>query len=95
MKTIYLLDLNDTFDMEDWCRPLYLTTDFTQSDEIHTTSLYSGSPQNNLKWTKVKNVFGDIWQGRQIGEYFEKHPMCPGLITYEFAKGDIPKDHIL
>lgn len=62
------------------------------SDQFTTESPYSRSPINNFKWTKVGNVLGPGWiDGKHTIEEFEDG----SLISYEWAKGNIPKSHIL
>jgi hypothetical protein len=95
MKTIKILELDDTFDMEDWCRPLYRSADFSNSSDTWLSkSTYSGTPCDHLKWAKVKQVFGNCWQGKTLREYFEGSPL-DRLVTYEFIRGEIPDEHIL
>ena len=55
-----------------------------------TRSLYSGTPCNNMKWTLVRNVFGECWWNQPIKNYFNG-----GHISHEFARGYIPEEHIL
>lgn len=86
MLNIQLLEEDDVFLSTDWCRPMVLMPDSSQSDNYSFTSCYGGSPINNLKWIKV----GDIirWSGT-VREYNERCFSYP----YEFVRGDIPTAH--
>jgi hypothetical protein len=53
-------------------------------------SQYSGKPENNLKWVKVHEVFGDMWFGRTVNDI--NHAL---LRRYEFVRGSVPVEHIL
>lgn len=90
MKTINILEENDTIDPEDWCRPLILISmSGGLSDSYAFTNCYSGLPENNVKWVKVRKVFGECWFGKKVKEVLENLPL------YEFVRGDIPKSHLL
>lgn len=88
MITVQILEANDAVDAEDWCRPLSITSmSGGQSDYYSFRNQYSGSPENNVKWVKVKYILGQGWHGktvkqidRRLGEY----------VKYEFVRGDIP-----
>ena len=91
MKPVEILEDNDTIRDNDWCRPLSLCTmSGGMSDSMSFRSCYSGSPENNVKWTRVSNVLGDGWIGCTV------KAITKALDTrYEFLRGDIPKSHIL
>ena len=85
MITVSILEDNDLVQACDWCRPLVLNWD---GDYISTTSIYSGGPMNNMKWVRVREVFGECWFGKpviQLNKY----------IKHEFMRGDILIDHQL
>lgn len=88
MITVQILEADDAVDAEDWCRPLSITSmSGGHSDYYSFRNQYSGSPENNVKWVKVKYILGKGWHGktvkqidRGLGEY----------VKYEFVRGDIP-----
>ncbi len=93
MRTINLLDDGDVMDPEAWCRPLRLTTmSGGMSDSYSFASQYSGRPENNVKWCKVKYCIGSVWFGRPISDF---HDAMRRMVSYEFVSGDIPHDHQL
>ena len=51
--------------------------------------MYNGKPENNVKWVKVSEIFGECWNNKTIREIFKDDIMRP----YEFVRGDIPTDH--
>lgn len=89
MITIQILESNDIVDPEDWCRPLSITSmSGGHSDYYSFKSQWTGAPENNVKWVKVKYILGKPWHDvsvkeidRGLGKY----------IKYEFARGNIPK----
>ncbi len=86
MKQILILDQNDLVDPEDWCRPLSFFSEW--DNEYMDRSPFSGTPENNYKWVKVKHTFGKCWYGHAVNE------LCK-LRLYEFARGDPPNEHLL
>ena len=88
MITLQLLEAEDPVHPEDWCRPLSLSTmSGGHSDYYSFKSQYSGAPENNVKWVKVKYILGKGWHGCSVkaidyalGEY----------VKYEFVRGEIP-----
>lgn len=88
MITLQLLEANDTVDPEDWCRPLSIVSmNGGHSDYYSFQCEYSGSPENNVKWVKVKYILGKSWHGNTVAE------IDKGLgeyVKYEFVRGDIP-----
>lgn len=88
MKSVFVLEAHDVIDKNDWCRPLEITSmDGGRSDYFSFKNQYSGTPQNNVKWVRVKDQFGSIWFGKTVLEFTKM-----GLL-YEFIRGDIPKSH--
>lgn len=88
MKQIFVLEVDDVVEKTDWCRPLELTSmSGGLGDGYSFKSCYSGTPQNNVKWVRVKDQFGSIWFGKTVLEFTKM-----GLL-YEFIRGDIPKSH--
>jgi hypothetical protein len=62
------------------------------SDYYSFQNQYTGAPENNVKWVKVKYILGKPWHGKTIGEIDD------GLgkyLKYEFVRGDIPQREIL
>jgi hypothetical protein len=94
MITIQLLEDNDIITGEEWCRPLSITTMSSgMSDHYSFKSMYSGTPENNVKWVKSKDVIGHCWFGRTVAEYHRAIADCGNRM--EFVLGDIPSKHRL
>jgi len=90
MLSIQILEKEDLISPDDWCRPLELCTmSGGLSDGMSFRSMYSGLPENNVKWTKVKDVIGKVWFGKTVSEF------CKNVVLTEFIRGDIPKQHQL
>ena len=91
MITVQILEDTDTIQPTDWCRPLRLTTmSGGMSDYYSFESCYSGLPENNVRWCRFEQVFGDVWYGKTVGEFTKKFEKYGG---YEFIRGSIPKEH--
>ena len=90
MIKIDILEGDDIIQADDYCRPLKIMQD-DWSDSVMFSCTYSGLPCNNLKWTKVSDVLGKCWHGKPVKEYNHKDKRFPE----EFARGAIPKEHIL
>lgn len=89
MKTIQILGPNDPVEPDDWCRPLQLMTmSGGHSDFYSFESMYSGTPENNVKWVRVKDIFGSWLFGKPAKDLMYHIP-------YEIVRGDIPIDHRL
>ena len=57
------------------------------SDYYSFENQYTGAPENNVKWVKVKYILGKPWHGYTVGE------IDKGLgkfVKYEYVRGDIP-----
>ena len=93
MITLQLLEDDDAVHPEDWCRPLQLITmNGGHSDYYSFESCYTGAPENNVKWVKVKYILGKPWHGRTVKEI----DTCLGeFVKYEYIRGDIPRRQIL
>jgi hypothetical protein len=93
MKTVNILELDDVIDPEDWCRPLQVVSmSGGYSDHYSFQSQYTGAPENNVKWVKVKYILGKGWHGQTVRQY----NICMRQFgTYEFVRGDIPDSHKL
>lgn len=89
MINVQILELDDSVDPEDWCRPLSLNSmSGGHSDYYSFSSQYTGAPENNTKWVKVKYILGKPWHGKTVREIDKGL----GFYTkYEFVRGDIPK----
>lgn len=89
MINIQILEANDPVHPEDWCRPLSLTSmSGGYSDYYSFQSQYTGVPENNVKWVKVKYILGHDWHGKTVRE------IDNGLgrwVKYEYVRGDIPQ----
>jgi hypothetical protein len=93
MITVQILEHDDVVEPEDWCRPLSIVSmSGGHSDYYSFQSQYTGAPENNVKWVKVKYILGKPWHYKTVGE------IDSGLgkfVKYEFIRGDIPKRQIL
>lgn len=89
MKTVEILEADDIVEPEDWCRPLSIVSmSGGQSDYYSFQSAYTGAPENNVKWVRVKYILGRGWHGKTVAE------IDNGLgkwIKYEYVRGDIPQ----
>ena len=89
MITLQLLEAFDTVEPEDWCRPLSIVSmSGGHSDYYSFQSQWTGAPENNVKWVKVKYILGKPWHGQTVNE------IDKGLgkfVKYEFVRGDIPQ----
>ena len=91
MITVQILEPDDLIDAEDWCRPLRLTSmSGGHSDGYSFKSQYSGLPENNVQWCKVKLCIGSIWFGHKTRDFNYKMNM-----KYEFVRGNVPATHRL
>ena len=89
MITLQLLEAKDIVEPEDWCRPLSLTTmSGGYSDYYSFKSQYSGAPENNVKWVKVKYILGQGWHGQTVAQIDKE---LGKFVKYEFVRGDIPR----
>ena len=87
MKTVEILELDDLIDPEDWCRPLQLITmNGGHSDYYSFESCYTGAPENNVKWVKVKYILGGVWLTKTVAEIDRE---LGKFVKYEFIRGDI------
>jgi hypothetical protein len=88
MITLQLLEADDIVDPEDWCRPLSLMSmNGGHSDYYSFQSCYTGAPENNVKWVKVKYILGKGWHGKTVKEI---DASLGKFIKYEYVRGDIP-----
>lgn len=89
MITVQILEAMDTVEPEDWCRPLSIVSmSGGHSDHYSFQSQYTGAPENNVKWVRVKYILGRPWHGKTVAD------IDYGLgkfVKYEFVRGDIPK----
>ena len=59
MTTLQILESKDMVNPTDWCRPLkFESMDGGRSDSYSFENMYSGLPENNAKWVRVEDVFG-------------------------------------
>ena len=93
MITLQLLESDDIVEPEDWCRPLSIVSmSGGHSDYYSFKNQYTGAPENNVKWVKVKYILGRGWHGKTVRE------IDNGLgrwVKYEYIRGDIPQRQIL
>ena len=89
MITLQLLEADDHVDPEDWCRPLSIVSmSGGHSDYYSFQSQYTGAPENNVKWVKVKYILGKGWHGKTVKEIDKA---LGAFIKYEYVRGDIPQ----
>ena len=89
MISVQILEANDPVHPEDWCRPLSIVSmSGGHSDYYSFENEYTGAPENNVKWVKVKYILGKPWHGKTVAEI--DSGLCE-WITYEYIRGDIPK----
>ena len=90
MRTTQILENTDLIQPDDWCRPLQINSMAGgMSDSFSFKSCYTGFPENNSKWVRVKHCIGSVWYGRTVSEFNS------GLTETEFMRGDIPESHTL
>lgn len=87
MITVQLLEDSDLIQSTDWCRPLQLVPMSEYSDSYSFVSMFSGTPENNVRWCRVEQVFGDIWFGEPVWK------INADCMPHEFIRGNIPKSH--
>ena len=89
MINVQMLEKMDIVEPEDWCRPLTIASmSGGHSDYYSFRSQYTGAPENNVKWVKVKYILGKPWHGKAVAD------IDAGLgqfVKYEFIRGDIPR----
>lgn len=91
MIAVQFLEATDVFLPDDWCRPLDIVTmSGGHSEDYSFKSCYSGTPENNVKWTRVRDVIGGVWRGATVGAFNRR-----GFTKYEFVRGEIPRTHRL
>lgn len=89
MITVKILEPGDHVKPTDWCRPLTLVSmSGGHSDHYSFESMYSGTPENNVRWVRVEDVFGPCWFGKPASE-LQTH------LRYEFIRGTVPETHRL
>ena len=90
MIKVSILEEDDIIYAEDWCRPLQIVSmNGGHSDYYSFRSCYSGTPENNAEWVKVKHVIGSCWFGKKVKE------LNRDGARYEFLRGDVPISHQL
>ena len=88
MINIQLLEQDDIVEPENWCRPLSITSmSGGHSDYYSFQSQYTGAPENNVKWVKVKYILGRGWHGKTVAEIDAK---LGKFVKYEYVRGNIP-----
>jgi len=91
MITINILEKTDVLKKGDWCRPLNLCTmSGGMGDGYSFKSMYSGAPENNTKWCRVERIL-PFWIGGTIKKFEDA---TREYMIYEYARGDVPADHI-
>lgn len=94
MITVKILEDDDVIYAEDWCRPLQIVSmSGGSSDHYSFKSQYTGCPENNVEWVKVKDVIGSCWFGKTVLQFHKDLEKFNS--RYEFVRGDVPKSHQL
>jgi hypothetical protein len=89
MITVQMLEADDTVDPEDWCRPLRIVSmSGGHSDYYSFKSEYTGAPENNVKWVKVKYILGKPWHEKTVKEIDNS---LGKFVKYEYVRGNVPK----
>lgn len=90
MITVSILEEFDIIKPTDYCRPLQIVSmNGGLSDYYSFECAFSGTPENNAKWTRVDQVFGKGWYGEQVQSLLENVN-----VPYEFIRGPIPDPHL-
>ena len=90
MRQLLMLGEGDAVLPTDWCRPLELQTmGGGHSDALSLRNMYSGLPENNVKWVRVRDVFGPAWYHATVSS------ITKAGLSYEFVRGEIPESHQL
>lgn len=94
MITVQILEPDDILEPSDWCRPLQIIMvngAICAADNFRNA--FSGSPENNVEWVRVRTIIGKKWLNRPVGDF---HDAMKRLnMRYEFVRGNIPKSHRL
>ena len=92
MTTVNILELDDLIGAEDWCRPLQITSmNGGHSDYYSFESCYTGAPENNVEWVKVKYILGKHFHNKPVREY--NKVMKEFGIYYEFVRKSFTKNN--
>lgn len=79
MKTVYILEDFDVIQTGDFARPLERLCDLGQ----HCSSWYpkgiSGLVVDTLRWHPVRQILGEYWIGKTVGEHNNTDVRCPRL----------------
>jgi len=99
MKTLQLLELDDAIHPDDWIRPLTQEhNQFGDTVAMHSFNMYGGTPQNNIKWIRVRDFFGKCHWGKTLGQInslFDNSPNWQNqMLRYEVVRGDMPTNHV-
>ena len=90
MISVQILELNDAVRADDWCRPLSLhTMSGGHSDSMSDKCMYTGRPENNVKWVRIDAIFGPMWFGEPLRK------LNRDWVKYEVCRGNIPSYHRL
>lgn len=90
MRLVQVLEAADQVAPSDWCRPLQIVAMHGgHSDHYSFKSSYTGCPENNAKWVRVRDVLGACWHDKPAGV------VCDALGPYEFVRGEVPEAHQL
>lgn len=92
MKQVSILEEGDVIKKGDYYRPLLLSTNNYGEVEVNMEDIYSGLIENNLKWVPVTRCIEKFWIGKTVGMFISS--FHEGLYRGEFARGEIPPDHI-
>lgn len=90
MIEVYLLEHDDHVFADDWVRPLVMVSGY-DGLTVETRSYLSGRPENNVRWVRVRDVFGKHVFGLTVAELHKKFKDFG--VQYEFMRGEIPDSH--
>jgi hypothetical protein len=51
--------------------------------------MYSGKPENNVKWVRAGEIFGECWMHKPLSEIEPLTKYTP----HEFIRGEVPLKH--
>ena len=87
-----MLEGHDKIHKNDWVRAV----DFDGDPNIY--SFYSGRPDNNTRWLRVKDIFGPHVNGKTVDELHESFEKMVHygnqLLTFEFIRGHLPEENL-
>jgi hypothetical protein len=96
MVTVQILSEDDPIHPDDWCRPLVYATGHVEPPLAGSDaewSEYGGLIVNNLKWARVREVFGETHWNKSRRQLISEASTVPHVFLYEFVRGQPPAGH--